>query len=182
MHSRPEVLHGASCTKTHFIHCLGSSRLVNIRSNATLLQPCVCLLSEIVNLERSKFCNITVLSAGHRCSCMVRNLETVNEVDALVERLDDRRPDIFCHWVTRRVGRCGLGVLVIVQAELWLLTGVLLHDLFSSQRKSLLLGDTGTGSTKENGLLQIWLTPASSSSSSHGICKEVSVRGPEKSW
>ena len=39
LHSRPEALRGASCAKTHFIHCLGSSRQANIRSNATLFQP-----------------------------------------------------------------------------------------------------------------------------------------------
>ena len=41
-HSRPEALRGASCAKTHFIHCLGGSRQANIRSNATLLQLRVC--------------------------------------------------------------------------------------------------------------------------------------------
>ena len=59
LYSRPEVLRGVSCAKTHFIYCLGDSRLVNIRSNATLLQSGVCLLSETVNWERSKFCYIT---------------------------------------------------------------------------------------------------------------------------
>ena len=39
LHFRPEALRGASHAKTHFIHCLGSSRQANIRSNATLLQP-----------------------------------------------------------------------------------------------------------------------------------------------
>ena len=29
LHSRPEALHGASCAKTHFIHCFGSSRQAN---------------------------------------------------------------------------------------------------------------------------------------------------------
>ena len=62
LHFRPEVLRGASCAKTHFVHCLGGSRLVNIRSNATLLQPRVCLLSEIVNRGRSKFCYISVFT------------------------------------------------------------------------------------------------------------------------
>ena len=38
LHSCPEALRGASCSKTHFIHCLGSSHQANIRSNATLLQ------------------------------------------------------------------------------------------------------------------------------------------------
>ena len=42
LHSSPEALRGASCAKTHFIHCLGSSRQANIRSNATLLQLRVC--------------------------------------------------------------------------------------------------------------------------------------------
>ena len=42
LHSRPEALHGASCAKTHFIHCFGSSRQANIQLNASLLQPCVC--------------------------------------------------------------------------------------------------------------------------------------------
>ena len=37
LHSRPEALHRAFCAKTHFIHCLGSRRQANIRSNATLL-------------------------------------------------------------------------------------------------------------------------------------------------
>ena len=61
LYSRPEALHGASCTKTHFIHCLGSSRQANIRSKATLLQPCVCFLNEIVNRETSESCYITLL-------------------------------------------------------------------------------------------------------------------------
>ena len=60
LHSRPEALHGASCAKTHFIHCLGSSRQANIRSNATLLPPRVCFLNEIANRERSESCYITV--------------------------------------------------------------------------------------------------------------------------
>ena len=42
LHCRPEALRGASCAKTHFMHCLSSSRQPNIRSNATLLQPRVC--------------------------------------------------------------------------------------------------------------------------------------------
>ena len=37
LYSRPEALRGASCAKTRFIHCLGSSRQANIQSNATLL-------------------------------------------------------------------------------------------------------------------------------------------------
>ena len=56
LHSRREALRGASCTKTHFIYCLGSSRQANIRSNATLLQPRVCFWNETVNRERSKSC------------------------------------------------------------------------------------------------------------------------------
>ena len=59
LYSRPEALCGASCTKTHFIHCLGSSRQANIQSNATLLQPHVCFFNEIVNQERSESCYIT---------------------------------------------------------------------------------------------------------------------------
>ena len=59
LHSRPEALHGASCTKTHFIYCFGSSRQANIQLNPTLLQPCVCFLNEIVNQERSESCYIT---------------------------------------------------------------------------------------------------------------------------
>ena len=39
LHSHLEALHKASCAKTHFIHCLGSSRQTNIWSNATFLQP-----------------------------------------------------------------------------------------------------------------------------------------------
>ena len=62
MHSHPEALCGASCAKTHFIHCLGSSYQANIRSNATLLQPHVCFLNEIVNRERSESCYITFLN------------------------------------------------------------------------------------------------------------------------
>ena len=42
LHSCPEAMHGASCAKTHFIHCLSSSCQANIKSNATLLQPGVC--------------------------------------------------------------------------------------------------------------------------------------------
>ena len=60
LHSLPEVLHGASCAKTHFIHCLGSSCQANIQSNSTLLQPRVCLLSETVSRERSESCYITI--------------------------------------------------------------------------------------------------------------------------
>ena len=37
LHSRLEALRGASCAKTRFIHCLGSSHQANIRSNAALL-------------------------------------------------------------------------------------------------------------------------------------------------
>ena len=59
MHSRPEALRGASCSKIHFIHCLGSSRQAIIRSNVTLLQPRVCFFNEIVNWERSESCYIT---------------------------------------------------------------------------------------------------------------------------
>ena len=60
LHSRPEALRVALCVKTHFIHCLGSSRQANIRSNATLLQPCVCFSNDIVNCERSESYYITV--------------------------------------------------------------------------------------------------------------------------
>ena len=60
LHSRPEALRRASCTKTHFIHCLGSSRQANIQSNVTLLQPRVCFLNEIVNRERPESCYITI--------------------------------------------------------------------------------------------------------------------------
>ena len=59
LHFRLEALRWASCAKTHFIHCLGSSRQANIRSNATLLLPCVCFLNEIANRERSESCYIT---------------------------------------------------------------------------------------------------------------------------
>ena len=59
LHSRQEALRRASCPKTHFIHCLGSNRQANIRLNATLLQPRVCFLNEIVNRERSESCYIT---------------------------------------------------------------------------------------------------------------------------
>ena len=59
MHSCPEALLGTSCAKTHFIHCLGSRHQANIWSNATLLQPRVCFLNEIVNWERSESCYIT---------------------------------------------------------------------------------------------------------------------------
>ena len=59
LHSHPEALRGTSCKKTHFIHYLGSSRQANIRSNATLLQPGVCFLNEIVNRKRSESCYIT---------------------------------------------------------------------------------------------------------------------------
>ena len=62
LHSRPEALRGASCAKTHFIHCLGSSDQANIWSNATLLQPRGCFLNEITNRERSESCYITVQS------------------------------------------------------------------------------------------------------------------------
>ena len=73
LHSRTEVLRGASCAKTHFIHCLGGSYLVNIRLNATLLQPRVCLLSEILNRERSKFCYIThIYTVTNRLSLGLR--------------------------------------------------------------------------------------------------------------
>ena len=61
LHSCPEALRRASCAKTHFMHCLGSSRQANIRSNATLLQPRVCFLNEIVNRERSESCYIAIL-------------------------------------------------------------------------------------------------------------------------
>ena len=61
LHSRPEAMHGATCAKTHFIHCLGSSHQANIRLNSTLLQPRVCFLNEIVNRERSDSCYITLL-------------------------------------------------------------------------------------------------------------------------
>ena len=64
LHSCPEALHGAFCAKTHFIHCLGSSHQVNIRSNATLLQPCVCFLNEIANWEISESCYITTTSTS----------------------------------------------------------------------------------------------------------------------
>ena len=61
--SRLEQSHGASCAKMHFIHSLGGSRQANIRSNATLLQPrvCVCVFNEIANRERSESCYITKL-------------------------------------------------------------------------------------------------------------------------
>ena len=63
LHSRPEALCEASCAKTHFIHYLGGSGQANIRSNATLLQPCVCVcvffFNEIANRERSESCYIT---------------------------------------------------------------------------------------------------------------------------
>ena len=52
LHSRPEALRGASCSKTLFIYCLGSSRQANIRSNATLLQPGVCFLNDINEIGR----------------------------------------------------------------------------------------------------------------------------------
>ena len=42
LHSRPEALRGASCTKTHFIHSLSSSHQANMQSNATPLQPRLC--------------------------------------------------------------------------------------------------------------------------------------------
>ena len=61
LHSCPEALHGASWAKTHFIHCLGSSCQANIWSNATLLQPRVCFLNEIVNPEGSESSYITVM-------------------------------------------------------------------------------------------------------------------------
>ena len=54
LHSRPEALRGASCAKIHFIHCLGSSCQANIRLNASLLQPRVYFLNEIVNRERAE--------------------------------------------------------------------------------------------------------------------------------
>ena len=64
LHSRPEALREASCAKTHFIHCLGDSRQANIRSNATLLQPRVCVffvfVNEIAKRERSESCYITM--------------------------------------------------------------------------------------------------------------------------
>ena len=63
LHSRPEALRRASCTKTHFIHCLGSSCQANIQSNAPLLQSHVCFFNEIANRERSESCYITVLTS-----------------------------------------------------------------------------------------------------------------------
>ena len=66
LHSRLEALRGASCAKTHFIHCLGSSRQAKFWSNATLLQPRVCFLNEIVNRERSESCYITKFSVTWR--------------------------------------------------------------------------------------------------------------------
>ena len=69
LHSRPEALRGASCAKTHFIHCFGNSRQANIRSNATFLQPCVCFLNDIVNRERSESCYITVLNNPQELIC-----------------------------------------------------------------------------------------------------------------
>ena len=63
LHSRPEALRGASYAKMHFIYLFGGSRQANIRSNATLLQPRVCVsffFNEIANRERSESCYITV--------------------------------------------------------------------------------------------------------------------------
>ena len=64
LHSCPEALHGDSCAKTHFIHCLSSSCQANIWSNATLLQPRVCFLNEIINREGSESCYITIILTG----------------------------------------------------------------------------------------------------------------------
>ena len=68
LHSRPEVLCGSSRAKTHFIHCLSSSRQINIRSNATLLQPRVfvewnCKSGEIWILLYNRNINSLILQA-----------------------------------------------------------------------------------------------------------------------
>ena len=74
LHSRPEALRGASCAKTHFILCLGSSCQANIRSNATLLQPCVCFLNEIANREEYESCYITSLRNNRYCNTCETNV------------------------------------------------------------------------------------------------------------
>ena len=82
LHSRPEAQRGASCTKTHFIHCLGSSRQAYIQSNATYPSPATCMfLNEIVNRERSESCYITL--------CCVQSSRTDKPVKQMRELIRD---------------------------------------------------------------------------------------------
>ena len=136
------------------------SAVLKIGAVETCVDSAVKKFSETVSLEDQD--RVLVVAKGRRCSCVVKNLETVEEVDASVAEAGWSMPRQFSRWLTGGVSQRGLGELIIVKAG-FLLVNWSAADLVMQKLTRCRFRNT------ETSLLQVWLV---ASSLSPGTCKD----------